>query len=367
MKKTLAPIIFTILTLTECVNTNSFNITGSVIGYDDSTMLYLEDVDNQKTVDSTYILNGEFVFNREISEAAQFVIRTDFKNRENFEYVFFWAEPGNMTLKGEKGKLKSSEILGSKLQDQSNLFIKLRQPLDEKMDSLYNIYMSSDRNDTAKINALRKEHQKIQDETENMEIRFIKEHPDFEISAFQLTYLMKNISKDTTQKLYDALDENVKTTNHGKTVKKFLELSREFKIGDQIADIQLPNVENNYISLSDLKGKYVLVDFWGSGCGPCRMENPNLLRAYRKYKEKGFEIFGVSMDTNQETWEKTLQSDSMIWINVCDLNGFNSDVALTYNLRYIPRNFLIDQEGIIIAEDLRGNQLEEKLDEIFMD
>ena len=116
--------------------------------------------------------------------------------------------------------------------------------------------------------------------------------------------------------------------------------------------------------LSDFEGKLVLLEFWGSGCLPCRKENPTLVKTYKKYQPKGFEIFAVSQDTKRESWLKAIKDDQLPWIQVSDLKGHNNTASLIYGISYIPDNFLIDQNGIIIERNLRGDKLKEKLNEL---
>jgi len=142
-------------------------------------------------------------------------------------------------------------------------------------------------------------------------------------------------------------------------------IESEVGVGIKAPEIILPNQFGDTVKLSDLKGKYVLIDFWASWCKPCRLENPVLVRNYNKYHEKGFEIFQVSLDKKEKAWLDAIEKDNLTWIHVSDLKFWNSDAAALYHIQSIPANFLIDKKGIIIAKNLRGDALEAKLSELF--
>lgn len=136
-------------------------------------------------------------------------------------------------------------------------------------------------------------------------------------------------------------------------------------IGQKAPEISLADPDGKTVSLSSLKGKYVLVDFWASWCKPCRAENPNVVKAYKQFKDKGFEVFGVSLDRSKEDWLEAIKQDGLTWTHVSDLKYFESQAALDYNVNGIPFQILVDPDGVIIANaDLRGNALRKKLEEV---
>jgi peroxiredoxin len=165
--------------------------------------------------------------------------------------------------------------------------------------------------------------------------------------------------------LISKLDENYPGTSAIMQMKQQLDELRALSIGQIAPDIQLPNPEGTPTKLSDLRGKYVLVDFWAAWCKPCRLENPNVVRLYAQYKNKGFEVFGVSLDRTREDWVKAIADDKLTWTHVSDLLYFNSAAAELYQIQAIPATYLIDPDGKIIGKDLRGPSLEAKLAELF--
>lgn len=151
-------------------------------------------------------------------------------------------------------------------------------------------------------------------------------------------------------------------------VKEFIadvEQMKKLAVGQMAPDIALPNPEGEVVSLSSLRGNYVLVDFWAKWCKPCRIENPNVVKMYQKYNDKGFEVFGVSLDRRREDWLQAIEEDKLHWTQVSDLKYWQSEAAQLYNIKAIPFALLLDPEGRIIGKNLRGKQLENKLAEIF--
>lgn len=144
-----------------------------------------------------------------------------------------------------------------------------------------------------------------------------------------------------------------------------LDEMRALSIGQIAPEISLPDPDGNMVNLSDLRGKYVLIDFWAAWCRPCRQENPNVVKLYNEYNDKGFEVFGVSLDRTKDAWVKAIEEDELTWTHVSDLKYFNSAAAALYQINAIPATYMVDPEGRIIAKDLRGVNLENKLKEIF--
>ncbi len=145
----------------------------------------------------------------------------------------------------------------------------------------------------------------------------------------------------------------------------YVERMKLTAVGQPAPEIALPNPDGEIVKLSSMRGKYVLVDFWAKWCGPCRQENPNVVRAYQKYKDKGFTVFGVSLDRNRADWLQAIEQDNLTWTHVSDLKYWQSEAAKTYNITGIPFSLLLDPNGIIIAKNLRGAALHQKLAEIF--
>lgn len=166
---------------------------------------------------------------------------------------------------------------------------------------------------------------------------------------------------DAAKKAKDAWPELAQTKEFVGSVEKM----KVTAVGQPAPEIALPDTTGQVVKLSSMKGKYVLVDFWAKWCGPCRQENPNVVRAFHKYKDKGFTVFGVSLDRSKEDWIRAIHEDQLAWTHVSDLKYWQSEAAKTYNITGIPFSLLLDPNGVIIAKNLRGPALDKKLAEIF--
>ena len=349
-------LIVSILILVSCnSNRKEFTIVGLTSNIPDSTKIYLDDID------SSLVIKNQFQFTGIVDSIKEYTIHT----KGYHDYKMLWVDNSKILIDATKSTLRKGHISGSKFQNLNSQYLDLDDYWRNKVDSINSIIRKTNKNDSTLLKGFQLIKDSIVLNKQKAIIEFMRSNPDFDLGTFYLTFLMFSQPKQITEDMFNALSKIPKNNKWGESVKVYLKKSVDLKIGDKAVDFTLPDINQSPVKLSGFSGKFVLLEFWASGCGPCRLENPNLLKMYRKYNQKGFEIVGVSLDEKKEIWESTIKSDTMIWTTVSDLKGILGEVPLTYNANYMPKNFLIDRSGIITDLDLRGLSLEDRLNSIF--
>ena len=233
----------------------------------------------------------------------------------------------------------------------------------------YNLASAEKKNDPVFQADIKKRYSETSNEIVTKLKNFISKNPDSYISLVALNELsdpQAGIEGSILAGLYKNLSEVIKKTGLGVELGKRILLSSQTSIGSVAPDFTQNDPNDKPIKLSDFRGKYVLIDFWASWCGPCRQENPNVVRAYAQFKNKNFEILGVSLDNpNAKTaWLNAIEKDNLTWPQVSDLQGWKNKVAVLYGVQSIPQNYLLDPKGVIIAKNLRGEELIRTLNKV---
>jgi peroxiredoxin len=321
MKKFLFSLVIIALAI-SCSEKNNLIVNGTVKGVS-SGKIYLQKYINKMffVIDSTNIKDGKFRFSRNVELPEIYGLTLD--TAKNSYFVFFDASPVTVELDTAR-YYRNTKVTGSASQD---LYLKYQKSRDVKIDE------------------------------------FIREHPASLVSAYVFyRFFSYRLTPDEIRSNITLLDSSLLNTQYVKTLQEVAVTLETVDVGKPAPDFTLNTPDGTTAKFSDKLGKgYVLLDFWAAWCGPCRRENPNVVRVFNKYKDKGFDVYGVSLDHDREAWIKAIAKDSLAWTHVSDLRYWESAPAKLYGVRAIPSNFLIDKDGIIVAKNLRGENLDEVL------
>jgi thiol-disulfide isomerase/thioredoxin len=309
--------------------------------------------------DSSELKNGKFGFKGTINNSVKATLYTqEINSKEKYpkrEYLGFYLDEGVTTVLGFKS-IKTALVKGGIAQMEYRELQDSLQWIYDMYDNLSDLIKSHEADDTTKTR-LRSIYKVLYPKLQAIQTRFIKNHPASLVSWDIVASKGVIIEPDEMEPLFSLLAKELQESEKGKALKERIAKAKLFKIGNPSIDFVSVSPDGKEVSLSSFKGKYVLIDFWASWCGPCRAENPNMVKTYNSLKDKNFEIFGVSLDENRERWLKAVQEDKLPWTQVSDLKGFET-VAKTYDIRAIPQNYLLDPEGRIIAKNIRGENME---------
>ena len=326
--------------------------------------------------DSAILKNGKFEFNSTLTEPtlATLSVRfkpTDEKAKPRIERMPLFLEPGKIKVE-VKDSLKFAKVTGSASQTAFEEFNKLQEPYNVQAGKLNDEYMAfrKDKNEEGMKKVVDEFSKLSEDKNEKFFYPYLKEHPASPIALYVLNlYAGYDIDAKKIEPLFESLAEESKQSPSGIAFRERIEIAKKTGIGVYAMNFTQDDTSGNAVSLASFKGKYVLLDFWASWCGPCRAENPNVVKAYNKYRDKGFTILSVSLDQpgKKEAWLGAIHKDGLTWTHVSDLKFWDNAVAKQYGIRAIPQNYLLDPSGKIIAKNLRGEELNKRLDELFPD
>jgi len=380
-------ILFSLTVSGQQVKNAQYTLTGNIEGlvskagyakgkYFTAGYIYLSGIvrNGAYTTDSAKLTDGRFVFTGNVDEPSMAYIFCMPGERNSPVILGMFLENSNISVTGkyswDENSVKDPQIKGSAAQDEYTGLFENANNISGRTEIRKQYEIAMKKNDTAKLAALEKEGTAAMEKYTDYMRAYTSTHPASFVNLYLLSdYIPREESGLTElENELKQFDKQLQSSFMAKNIiSAIADQRKRLQIGPgiQAIDFNQPGVDGKIVKLSDYAGKYVLLDFWASWCGPCRAENPNVLKVYNTFNKKGLEILSVSLDENRAAWLKAVKADKLPWLQVSDLKGWKNEAGSKYMIQSIPENFLIDPSGKIIAKGLRGEQLYKELEKIF--
>jgi len=328
----------------------------SITGLTDSVVYITRAVADSAKTDTVPVKEGKFTWSAELPGPQKIYIGTQ------RQYLQVFMENSPVSITGHIDSFDVLRITGSAVHDE---LVAFENTLNDIEDLQYNLYLQRrEANNDDEIAALRRQSDSLEKVWIERTKNYIRTHPGSMVSAELTREMAADGEWSVIDSLYRALAPQVQQSYLGSRIARRLEVLKRSEPGQTVKDIAQNDVNGKPVKFSDFRGKYLYVDFWASWCGPCRAENPNVVKAYNTFKNKNFDVLGISLDENEAHWKDAIQKDGLLWTQLSDLKGWDNEIARYYGIQAIPFSFLLDPNGVIIAKGLRGEALRQKLAEI---
>lgn len=352
-----------------------YKITGTT-DFEDGTrlILSLRDETNMtsgfKEIDTTVVLNGKFEIKGKVEDLDLYFLREEKTN----QMISLILENANIEIQLHKDSIQTSVVKGTFQNDElikfNKEFTKMQNSLQEfQTVNSEKMQTAIQNNDTVVSNQLREQYFALRDKMEAFQGDYAKKNKKSFVSVLIIKDLLDNpsFSPEEVSDMYKNLDAELKTNKHAKKIEEILENLSKLAIGKKAPDFSAKSPDGNEVSLkSSLGSKVTIIDFWASWCKPCRVENPNMVALYNEFKDSGLSIIGVSLDQEGklEDWKNAIAQDNLTWYHLSNLKFWQDPIAELYNVKSIPAIFVLDANGIIVAKDIRGEELKNKVKEL---
>ncbi len=349
--------------------TSDYSITGNITGFDNNTTVYINKISNsnrQIVIDSTKLVDGKFTISLPKVTSADFNFITFNKTQGN---ILLIAENESINITADKSNLRDAEIKGG---SENILFSEYLKEITSIKLEEGNISTkgraASQNGNYDELRKLKAKSDSLTGVKKAMRLGIITKNPNSIVSVMALSDLVnyKMIKGEEAKAFFNKMSPELKQSRLGINTEKILAnlIEETSDIGDEVADFTGPTPDGQTLSLKKSLGKYTILDFWASWCRPCRVENPNVVRVYNKYHDKGLEIISISLDKDANKWKQAIANDGLTWKHVSHLKFWQEPIAKRFGVRSIPVTYLLDENGVIIAKNLRGQALADKLEEL---
>ncbi len=348
----------------------SYTITGKIENAVTGEMIICHQIIEEAKPDTAYLSSdGSFTFKGTITEpiSASIYFPKSVTDGGQQQAINFFIEPGTIEIAAKKEDLQNATVKGGDCNKNLQEVIAIIKPYGPKMmalsDSIKKLYAAKN---IAAAQNVQQAAMAMEVEENKAITKHIKDNPKSYASAY-LAYQLNSYETNlyAAEAAYANLDASIQSSYYAVKLKKIIDQLKSTAVGTKAPDFTATDIDGKAITLSSFKGNYVLLDFWASWCGPCREENPNVVKAYDQFKNKNFTILSFSLDDNKDAWQRAVARDNLTWTQVSDLKGWASPIAGQYGIQAIPSNLLLDPDGKIIAKDLRGGDLINTLTGLF--